>query len=60
MRAAVLVLLAAWTGQAVAEPITVPQSVPFAEDAEIAGKIRNECHINQQLGEFITAYAREK
>mgnify|MGYP007070991589 CR=1 FL=1 len=39
---------------------TVPQSVPFAEDAEIAGKIRNECHINQQLGEFITAYAREK
>src|SRR5947209_563451 len=42
------------------EPVKVPQSVPFAEDAEIAGNIKNECHINQQLGEFIVEYAKKK
>ncbi len=60
MRTSVLLVLTAWTGLAAAEPITVPQSVPFAEEAEIAGRTRNECHINDQLGDFIAAYAREK
>ena len=42
------------------EPVKVPRSVPFAEDAEIAGKIKNECNINQQLGDFIIEYTKEK
>jgi len=40
--------------------VKVPRSVPFAEDAEIAGKIRTECNINQQLGDFIIESARKK
>ena len=43
-----------------AEPVKIPQSVPFAEDAEIAGKIKSECSINTQLGAFIVEYARRK
>lgn len=63
MRKTVVVALAAigfgvGVAQA-ADAIKVPQSVPFSEDAEIAGKIKNECHINQQLGEFIAEYAKE-
>jgi hypothetical protein len=42
------------------DPVLVPLSVPFSEDAEIAGKIKTECHINDQLGEFIAKFAKEK
>lgn len=65
MRKAVMIALVAigfgvgGAGQA-AEAIKVPQSVPFSDDAEIAGKIKRECHINDQLGEFIAEYAKEK
>jgi len=43
-----------------AEPVKVPQSVPYAEDNEIAGKIKSECRLGQQLGEYIIEYARAK
>ena len=56
----VLLLLMLFGMAKAAEPVKVPQSVPFAEDAVIAGKIKNECRIGQQLGEFIGVYAKKK
>jgi hypothetical protein len=56
-----VLLFSIWCGAAQsAEPVKVPQSVPFAEDAEIAGNIKHDCNINQQLGQFIVEYAKAK
>lgn len=56
-----MLLLSCMVGSAhAAEPVKVPQSVPYAEDAEIAGKIKSECRLGQQLGEFIIEDARAR
>jgi len=43
-----------------AEAVKVPRSVPYAEDSEIPGKIKSECRLGQQLGEYIIEYAKAK
>jgi hypothetical protein len=43
-----------------ADPIRIPASVPYADAGEIAGNIRRECRINQQLSDYIAEYARER
>lgn len=47
-------------GGAEATSVSVPNPVPYAEDAEIAGKIKSECRIDAQLAEFIRAYAEAR
>jgi hypothetical protein len=42
-----------------AEPVQVPSKVPYAENNDVAGKIKHECRINEQLAEFIVEYADE-
>jgi hypothetical protein len=42
---------------AAAEEIQVARSIPFAEDAEIAGKIMRECTLQTQLADFIKEFA---
>jgi hypothetical protein len=39
-----------------ADSIKVARSIPYAEDAEIAGKIRRECQIQTQLADFIKEF----
>lgn len=57
----VLLALSCMAGVATAaEPVKVPRSVAYAEDSEIAGKIKTECRLNQELGEFIIEYAKAK
>lgn len=41
------------------EPVMVPGSVPYARENAIAGKIKHECRINEQLAQFIAEYAAE-
>ena len=58
---AVLLLSSCVCGNAgAAEPVKVPQSVPYAEDSEIAGKIKSECRLSQELADYIIQYARAK
>jgi len=59
-RIGVLLLSMVCAAAHAAESVKVPQSVPFAEDAEIAGNIKHDCNINQQLGQFIAEYAKAK
>ena len=47
-------------GVAAAEPIVMAKPVPYAEDAAIAMKIKNECQIQDQLADYIAEYAREQ
>lgn len=42
-----------------AEPVQVPSKVPYAKNNDVAGKIKHECPINEQLAEFIVEYAGE-
>lgn len=41
------------------DPVKLPDKVPYAENNEVAGKIKHECRINEQLSEFIVEYAEE-
>lgn len=43
-----------------ADTITVPRPVPWAADAEIAGKIQRECTLQTQLADFIQIYAQKQ
>lgn len=50
-----------FAGSAVAaDPILVAKPVPFADDAMIAGKIKKECDIQNQLADYVEEYAREE
>ena len=42
-----------------ADPITMAKPVPFADEAMIAGKIKKECDIQNQLAAYTEEYARE-
>lgn len=55
--AASLLLAAIGAAQA-ADAITLPKPVPYAADNEIAGKIKRECKIPEQLSDFIAQGAR--
>ena len=53
--------LSVFAGSAIAvDPILVAKPVPFAEDAMIAGKIKKECDIQNQLADYLAEYAREE
>ena len=48
-------------GSAVAaDTITMAKPVPYADDAMIAGKIKKECDIQNQLAAYTEEYAREE
>ena len=55
--AASLLLAAIGTAQA-ADTLTLPKPVPYAADNEIAGKIKRECTIPEQLADFIAQNAK--
>ncbi len=56
-----LALLATFAASSArADTITVPRPVPYAEDAEIAGKIKRECTLQVQLADFIKVYAEQR
>lgn len=52
-----LLLTAAGAAQA-ADTVTLPKPVPYAADNEIAGNIKRECKINEQLSDFIAQNAK--
>jgi hypothetical protein len=52
----ITLLFVAVVPQSRADDIKVARSIPYAEDAEIAGKIRRECQIQTQLAEFIDVF----
>jgi hypothetical protein len=43
-----------------AGPITMAKPVPYEDDAVIAGKIKKECEIQDQLAAYTEEYAREE
>lgn len=43
-----------------ADEVLVPKPVPFSDSTMIAGNIKRECVIQDQLADFIAAYARER
>ncbi|SFN55046.1 hypothetical protein SAMN05216289_13010 [Dokdonella immobilis] len=58
-RLAATAFLMALGAQAMADPLVIPRPVPYADDAVIAGKIKKECQIQEQLADYIEEYARE-
>jgi len=54
------IVLAAACATASAEPIKVPRSVPYADDSGIAGNIRKECPLGDQLAGFIVEYSKQR
>jgi hypothetical protein len=40
-----------------ADTVVIPKPVPYAAGNDIAGKIKRECKINEQLSDFIAEYA---
>jgi len=52
------VLLAMAGAVQAAEVVTLPKPVPYAADNEIAGNIKRECKITEQLSDFIAQDAR--
>ena len=53
--------LSVLAGNAIAaDPILVAKPVPFADEAIIAGKIKKECDIQNQLADYLEEYAREE
>ncbi|HET7557541.1 MAG TPA: hypothetical protein VFK08_05640 [Rhodanobacteraceae bacterium] len=55
--AASLLLAAAGIAQA-ADTVTLPKPVPYAADNDIAGNIKRECKITEQLPDFIAQAAK--
>lgn len=55
------VVMGLLAGNVIAEgPVLVAKPVPFADDAMIAGKIKRECDIQNQLVDTLEEYAREE
>lgn len=54
------VALAAACAAASAEPVKLPRSVPYAQDNDVAGNIKNECRLGDQLAGFIAEYAKQR
>ena len=42
-----------------AQSLRVQRPVPYSEDGDIADKIRRECKIDEQLGDFLQEYAQD-
>ena len=42
------------------DSVQLPNKIPYAQDNDIAGKIKRECPINEQLSEFIVSYAKAR
>jgi hypothetical protein len=55
-------LVALGVGQSVhaADEVMVQRPVPFNEDADIAGAVKRECKLDEQLPDFIAEYGKEK
>lgn len=48
------------TSAIAADAITMAKPVPYSDDAMIAGKIKKECDIQNQLAAYTEEYAREE
>ncbi len=60
LRRSAVLLFAFAAAPAFAERVQVQSSIPYAEDAEIANKVREECtQLNTQLAEFTQEFGRE-
>jgi len=56
-KAVFFIALAAVSTGAAADTIQVAKPVPYAEDNDIAGNIKRECRINEQLSDYIKQFA---
>jgi hypothetical protein len=57
LKSAFLLVALAASSAASAATVHVPNPVPYDEDADIAGNIKRECRINEQLAEYIRQFA---
>ncbi len=57
---AALISAAACQFAQAADPVLMPKPVPFASANQIAGNIKRECTIQDQLADYIGEYAAEK
>ncbi|MEO7430794.1 MAG: hypothetical protein ABIR62_01905 [Dokdonella sp.] len=53
------VLSVASAAAAAGDAIKVPSTVPYADANGVAGNVKRECPINQQLSDYIIEYAQE-
>lgn len=58
IRAAVTLLTLSVSSHAFAQSVSVPRPVPYAETADIADNIKEECKLNEQLADFIQKYGK--
>jgi hypothetical protein len=42
------------------QTVSIPRSVPFAAESDVAGNIKRECAIDVKLSDFIAEYAAER
>ena len=45
---------------AAGQTVSIPRSVPFAAESDVAGNIKRECAIDVKLSDFIAEYAAER
>ncbi|HEV8694770.1 MAG TPA: hypothetical protein VGQ93_11410 [Lysobacter sp.] len=56
--AAIAVLTFAVSSNAFAQSVRMPRPVPYAETADIADNIKEECKLNEQLADFVQKYSK--
>lgn len=60
LRRSAFLLIAFAAAPTFAQTVQVQSSIPYAEDAEISNKVRDECtELNTQLAEFTQEFGRE-
>lgn len=57
LKTAFLLVAIVASSAASAATVYVPRPVPYDEDADIAGNIKRECRINEQLADYIREFA---
>ena len=45
---------------AAGEPVTVQRPVPYAANSTVAGNVKNECKVPEQLADFLQQYSDKK
>src|SRR5262252_5216384 len=57
---AAIIVLCGFSMECAAQSVTIPRSVPYAADSEVAGTVKRECAIDVKLADFIAEYAAER
>ncbi len=54
-----LITLLTFSITSYADTLAVPDSIPFAEDADVPAAVLNECNLNSKLAQFVRSYSKK-